>query len=164
MKLYTPAEVTVADSQREKLRTQIDRKYLPVKIVVKDAGAPTHTLLLTRGQMTKIEKARELGRRKYKTIRMSRKQIEKNQIHHGGCLQLFNTVSMTDDNGLYLVKNGHTLKVFPSQENELRLQKHPLLLHETFEDGLYQKSGNLIENADKVVVDENKLPILQWLL
>ena len=57
MKLYTPVEVTVADSQRKELRTQLDQKYLPVKIVVKDTAPPTHTLLLTRGQIAKIRKA-----------------------------------------------------------------------------------------------------------
>ena len=96
MKLYTPVEVTVADNQREKLSAQIDRKYLPVKIVVKGTAPPTHTLLLTRGQIAKIEKARELGRRRYKTIRMSRKQIEKNRNHQGGILQLLNETPMID--------------------------------------------------------------------
>ena len=174
MKLYTPVEVTVADNQREKLRAQIDRKYLPVKIVVKGTAPPTHTLLLTRGQIAKIEKARELGRRRYKTIRMSRKQIEKNRNHQGGFLQLVNNenVSADDttksidngDNGLYLVKRGHTMQIISIQENGLHLREHPLSLHETFTDGLYQKHGNVIENADTVVLDEKKLPILQWIL
>ena len=174
MKLYTPVEVTVADNQREKLRAQIDRKYLPVKIVVKGTAPPTHTLLLTRGQIAKIEKARELGRRRYKTIRMSRKQIEKNRNHQGGFLQLVNNenVSADDttksidngDNGLYLVKRGHTMQIISIQEDGLHLREHPLSLHETFTDGLYQKHGNVIENADTVVLDEKKLPILQWIL
>ena len=180
MKLYTPVEVTVADSQRKKLRAQIDRKYLPVKIVVKGTAPPTHTLLLTRGQIAKIGKARELGRRRYKTIRMSRNQIEKNRNHQGGFLQLlsndtsmddtkpsspYGNVNIDNDNGLYLAKRGHTVKVFPaSQENGLNLQEHPLSLHETFEDGLYLKHGNVIKNADTVLLDENKLPILQWIL
>ena len=179
MKLYTPVEVTVADKQREKLREQIDRKYLPVKIVVKGTAPPTHTLLLTRGQIAKIGKARELGKRRYKTIRMSRNQIEKNRKHQGGYLQLLNDASMSDtsksssienlqsinnDNGLYIVKRGHTVKVFPTQENGLHLQEHPLSLHETFEDGLYLKHGNVIQNADELIMDEKKLPIIQWIL
>ena len=162
MKLYTPFEVTVADSQRKKLRAQIARKYLPVKIVVKDAAtAPTHTLLLTRGQIAKIEKARNLGQRRYKTIRMSRKQIEKNRNYQGGDLKIFDdTPSDADttessalktiedyDDGIYIVKRGHTLKAFPIKENELKLQEHPLPLHETFKDGLYLKHGNVIKDA-----------------
>ena len=174
MKLYTPVEVVVADNQREKLRAQIDRKYLPVKIVVKGTAPPTHTLLLTRGQIAKIEKARELGRRRYKTIRMSRKQIEKNRNHQGGFLQLINNenVSVDDttksidngDNGLYLVKRGHTMQIISIQEDGLHLQEHPLSLHETLTDGLYLKHGNVIENADTVLLDEKKLPVLQWIL
>ena len=177
MKLYTPVEVTVADSQRKELRKQIDQKYLPVKIVVIDTVTPKDTLLLTRGQIRKIEKAQELGKRRYKTIRMSRNQIEKNRKYQGGYLQLLNDASMSDtlkssienmqinnDDGLYIVKRGHTVKVFPTQENGLHLQEHPLSLHETFEDGLYLKHGNEIENADTVVMDEKKLPILQWIL
>ena len=177
MKLYTPVEVTVADSQREKLKAQINRKYLPVKIVVKGIATPTDTLLLTQGQIAKIGKARELGKRRYKTIRMSRNQMEKNREYQGGYLQLLNDASMSDtlkssienmqinnDDGLYIVKRGHTVKVFPTQENGLHLQEHPLSLHETFEDGLYLRHGNVIENADTVVMDEKKLPILQWIL
>ena len=178
MKLYTPVEVVVADNQREKLRAQIDRKYLPVKIVVKGTAPPTHTLLLTRGQIAKIEKARELGRRRYKTIRMSRKQIEKNRNHQGGFLQqLINnnenvlmddttkTIDNGGDNGLYLVRRGRTMQIITVPENGLHLREHPLSLHKTFTDGLYRKRDNLIENADTVVLDEKeKLPILRWIL
>ena len=175
MKLYTPVEVIVADSQRENLKAQINRKYLPVKIVLKGTTTPTDTLLLTQGQIEKIGKARELGKRRYKTIRMSRNQIEKNRKYQGGYLQLLNDASMSDtlkssienmqinnDDGLYIVKRGHTVKVFPTQENGMHLQEHPLSLHETFEDGLYLKYGNVIENADTVVI--KRLPILQWIL
>ena len=123
---------------------------------------------------------RELGRRRYKTIRMSRNQIEKNRNHQGGFLQLLSDDTSMDDttasslygngnidsdnNGLYLVKRGHTVKVFPaSKENGLHLQEHPLSLHDTFEDGLYLKHGNVIKTADTVLLDE-QLPILQWIL
>ena len=144
MKLYSPVEVAVADNQREKLRGQIDRKYLPVKIVVKGTAPPSHTLLLTRGQIAKIGKARESGRRRYKTIRMSRNQIEKNRNHQGGFLQFIDgNMSMDDatklpdnsDNGLYLVKRGHTMQIISIQEDGLHLQEHPLSLHKTFTDG-----------------------------
>ena len=173
MKLYTPVQVTIADSQRERFISQIAQKYVPVKIVVKGTATPKDTLLLTRGQIRKIEKAQELGKRRYKTIRMSRNQIEKNRKYQGGYLQLLNDVSMNDntnssmdnvDNGLYLVKRGHTMQIISIQEDGLHLQEHPLSLHETFKDGLYLKHGNVIENADTVVMDEKKLPILQWIL
>ena len=173
MKLYTPVQVKIADSQRERFMSQIDQKYVPVKIVVKDTATPKDTLLLTRGQIRKIEKAQELGKRRYKTIRMSRNQIEKNRKYQGGYLQLLNDVSMNDstnssmdnvDNGLYLVKRGHTMQIISIQEDGLYLQEHPLSLHETFPDGVYQKHDNVIENVDTVLLDEKKLPILQWIL
>ena len=173
MKLYTPVQVTIADSQRERFMSQIDQKYVPMKIVVKGTATPKDTLLLTRGQIRKIEKAQELGKRRYKTIRMSRNQIEKNRKYQGGYLQLLNDVSMNDstnssmdnvDNGLYLVKRGHTMQIISIQEDGLHLQEHPLSLHETFSDGVYQKHGNVIENVDTVLLDEKKLPILQWIL
>ena len=173
MKLYTPVQVKIADSQRERFMSQIDQKYVPVKIVVKDTATPKDTLLLTRGQIRKIEKAQELGKRRYKTIRMSRNQIEKNRKYQGGYLQLLNNVSMNDstnssmddgDNGLYIVKRGHTMQITSIQENGLHLQEHPLSLHETFSDGVYQKHDNVIENVDTVLLNEKKLPILQWIL
>ena len=152
MKLYTPVQVTIADSQQEKFKAQINQKYVPVKIVVKGTATPKDTLLLTRGQIRKIEKAQELGKRRYKTIRMSRNQIEKNRKYQGGYLQLLNDVSMNDstnssmdnvDNGLYLVKRGHTMQIISIQEDGLHLQEHPLSLHETYSDGVYQKHDNV---------------------
>ena len=173
--LYNPVKVVVACSQREKLRSQIDQKYLPVKIDVKDA-APTDTLLLTRGQIAHIEKARALGRRKYKTIRMSRKQIEKNRKYQGGYLCPLNEEltpedtslpsSIPGDDGLYLIKQGHCMKVYPVQDNGLYLQEQSgNTLHE---DGLYIKRDNLIENGEGIVFAENSplknTSILGWIL
>ena len=45
--MYKPVKVVVACAQRDKLKAQIDQKYLPVKIDLKDA-TPEDTLLLTR--------------------------------------------------------------------------------------------------------------------
>ena len=87
--MYKPVKVVVVCAQRDKLKAQIDQKYLPVKIDLKEA-TPEDTLLLTRAQIAHIEKARELGLRKYKTIRMSRKQVEKNRSYQGGFLYLLN--------------------------------------------------------------------------
>ncbi len=128
--LYNLVKVVVACSQREKLQSQINQKHLSVKIDLKDT-TPADTLLLTRGQIAGIEKARELGRRKYKTIRMSRKQIEKNRTHHGGFLSLLDDHALTNstlpalddahDDGLYLIKQGHCMKIYPVQDEGLSL-------------------------------------------
>ena len=56
------------------------------------------------------------------------------------------------------------MHIISIQENGLHLQEHLLSLHKTFTDGVYQKHGNVIENVDRVLLDEKKLPILQWML
>ena len=185
--LYNPVEVTVAENQKENLRKLIDKKYLPVKIVVKGVTTPTHTLYLTRGQTAKIEKAKEIGRRKYKTIQMSRKQIDKNRKFQGhgvaSSCKLFEdelaedttkepmqtTENVKTDDGVYFIKHGHTMKVLPVKENGLYLQEHPsMLTKETVADGLYVKHGNMIENAERIILDKSSpfhnVSILQWLL
>ena len=128
--LYKPTKVVVACAQRDQLKSQIEATSLPIKINLKDI-TPADTLLLTRGQISHLEKAKELGQRKYKTIRMSRKQIEKNRLYHGGFLNLLdkqeenfgsNNTKLApfldeQDDGIYLVKQGHSMKVYPVQDN-----------------------------------------------
>ena len=175
--MYKPVKVVVACAQRDKLKAQIDQKYLPVKIDLKDA-TPEDTLLLTRAQIARIEKARELGLRKYKTIRMSRKQVEKNRSYQGGFLNLSNnnessgatlSPSIISDDGLYLIKQGHCMNVYPVQDNGLYLKEHPSnTLNNVFEDGLYLKRDNIIEHGEGIVLAENSpfknIPILVWIL
>ena len=174
--MYKPVNVVVACSQREKLKEQIDQKYLPVKIDLKEES-PEDTLLLTRAQIAHIEKARELGLRKYKTIRMSRKQVEKNRAYQGGFLNLLSnndtdatlSSSINSDDGLYLIKQGNHMRVYPVQDNGLYLQEHSdSNLHGVFENGLYLKRDNIIENAEGIVFAENSpfknIPILGWIL
>ena len=60
--IYQPVRVAVACAQREILKTLINQKYLPIKIDLKDTSS-MDTLLLTKGQIAKIEKARVLGPR-----------------------------------------------------------------------------------------------------
>ena len=81
-------------------------------------------MLLTGGQIANIEKARALGKRKFKTIRMSPKQIEKNRSYQGGYLNISNKDEQDDDDddagispsfnacddGVYLFKNRHCMR------------------------------------------------------
>ena len=158
--LYSPVQVVIACSQRENLKSQIQQKHLPVKIDLKNT-TPTDTLLLTRGQIANIEKARALGKRKFKTIRMSPKQIEKNRSYQGGYLNIISNKDDEDDvtsptfdacnDGVYLLKNGHCMRVYPVQDNGLYLQEHSgNLLHDVSNDGLYLKRNNMIENGEKL--------------
>ena len=174
--LYKPTKVVVACAQRDRLKSQIELNSLPIKINLKDI-TPADTLLLTRGQISRLEKAKELGKRKYKTIRMSRKQIEKNRLYHGGFLNLLNKQEKDfgsnstklepfideQDDGIYLVKQGHSMKVYPVQDNGLYLKEDSTPTDEFQEDGLYIIRGNVIENAANVVFDQN-LPILGYIL
>ena len=168
--LYNPTQVVVACSQREKLKSQIHQKRLPVRIDLKNT-TPTDTLLLTRAQISNIEKARALGKRKFKTIRMSQKQIEKNRNYQGGYLSILNNDELVDENstptfdatdavasddGLYLFKKGHCMRVYPVKDNGLYLQEHSgNTLNNVSNDGLYLKRNNMIENGEEIVFAEN---------
>ena len=178
--MYEPVRVAIACEQREKLNSLINQKSLPVKIDLKDTSS-LDTLLLSQRQIASIEEARALGRRKYKTIRMSRKQIEKNRSYQGGYLSLLDdnkekehapgiaASSIAYEDGFYLIKQGHCLKVYPVQHDGLYLKTtHPLSLHERYADGLYWKDGQVIKNGKDIIMAENgpfqNFPVLRLLL
>ena len=174
--MYKPARVVLASAaQRESLKSPNNKKYQSVKIDLKDT-APKDTLLLTRGQIAKIEKARAIGRRRHKTIRMSRKQIEKNRSYQGGLLKeddgkdlSANAASDDGDDGFYLIKRGHCMKVYPVQDNGLYLKTtHPFFSYVVLKDGLYLKRGEAIEKGEEIAFAENgpfkNHPILGWIL
>ena len=177
--VYEPTRVAIACAQRDILKSLIDRKYVPVRIDLKDTLS-MDTLLLTRGQIASIEKARALGRRKYKTIRMSRKQIEKNREYQGGYLSLpdynednstKNKTGFSDayDDGFYLIKRGYCIKIHPVQDNGLYLETtEPFSSYDGYADGLYLKDGQVMKNGEEILMTENgpfeNYPILKWLL
>ena len=178
--MYEPVRVAIACEQREKLNSLINQKSLPVKIDLKDTSS-LDTLLLSQRQIASIENARALGRRKYKTIRMSRRQIEKNRSYQGGYLSLLDdnkekehapgiaASSIAYEDGFYLIKQGHCLKVYPVQDDGLYLKTtHPLSLHERYADGLYWKDGQVIKNGKDILMAENgpfqNFPVLRLLL
>ena len=175
--MYKPVRVALASAQRENLKSESNKKYLPVKIDLKNTS-PMDTLLLTRGQMAKIEKARTLGRRRYKIIRMSSKQVEKNRSYQGGNLHHagekdnhLNTISSIDDltDGFYLIKRGHWMKVYPVDANGLYLKtSHPFSSYAVFQDGLYLKRGKTFEKGEEIAFTEDgpfkNYPILEWIM
>ena len=182
--MYEPVRVVVAAEQRDKLKSIISQKTLPVKIDLRDTSS-ADTLLLSQRQVASIEKARALGKRKFKTIRMSRRQIEKNRSYQGGYLSLldFNEdnsgqdddganiagSSTAYDNGFYLIKRGFCMKVYPVQDNGLYLTiAHPLSSYGTYADGLYFKDGQVIKNGEEILTTEygpfKNYPILNLLL
>ena len=88
MPLYTPVKVEVAPGQSDRLKSDFgkNKKYVSVKLHLHNNVAPSHTMLLTRAQIAAIRKTCAMGQRRFKTIRMSRAQVEKNRSYSGGFL------------------------------------------------------------------------------
>lgn len=197
--LYTPVKLALADDQMEKLKGKHNpigngKKFLSIKIQLQSKhGQPMvgqHTLLLTRGQIAHIEKVRMNGLRRFKTIRMSKHQVEKNLSHSGGILGFLAGLASKalpilakgvatgllsgavegfgkGGDGLYLFKRGHCIKVDAVEGNGLYLRAHPSS-NGTLGDGLYLKRGNNIHNGEGLLFGKNspikKIPILGDLL
>ena len=144
--LYTPIKVTVAEDQLERLKYDLKKPFLSIKIRLKGKKGvdDEHTLLLTRAQIDSINRARSTGKRTFKTIRLSKHQIEKNISHQGGFLSFLASLASKalpmlakglagrfmsgvlgkSGDGLYLFKRGHCIKVDPAKGNGLYLTPH----------------------------------------
>ena len=193
--LYTPVKVAVAEAQLAKLKSSLNsnNKSLSIKIQLKAKNnkmPEQHTLLLTRGQITKLEMIRAMGRQTFKTIRLSRSQIQKNMEHQGGFLSFLAGLASRalpalakglatgllsgategigkGGDGLYLFKRGHCIKVDPVEGNGLYLRAHPSS-HGSLGDGLYLKRGDSIRNGEGLILGKSSpfknIPILGWIL
>ena len=54
--MYTSTKVTVCDDQYDKSKNTIaQQKLIPIKLNLDHSGGGEHTLLLTRGQIAKID-------------------------------------------------------------------------------------------------------------
>ena len=194
--LYTPVKVTVAEDQLERLKSDLKKPFVSIKIRLKGKKDVDneHTLLLTRGQIDSINRVRSMGKRKFKTIRMSRNQIEKNISHQGGFLSFLAGLASKalpmlakglaggfmsgvadqvlgnkkSGDGLYLFKRGHCIKVEPVKGNGLYLTPHSSKIHAGVGDGLYLKQGDAIHNGEGLILGKNSpfknVPILGWIL
>ena len=186
--LYTPVKLAVAADQLEKLKGDISdvrkKKNLSIKIQLKTKqGHPMpeqHTLLLTRGQIASIEKVHANGHRRFKTIRMSKQQVEKNLSHPGGILgflaslaaralpalakgvatglltsaaeRISTSSSSASGEGLYLFKRGHCIKVDPVKGNGLYLRSQPSGNGMMRGDGLYLKRGDSMQTIGEGLI------------
>ena len=188
--LYKPVKVTVAEDQLEKLKYpgSLDKPFISIKIRLK--GSDEHTLLLTRGQIDSINRARSAGKRTFKTLRMSRSQVKKNISHQGGFLSFLaslaskalpilarglasgfasgaaDQVLSKSGDGLYLFKRGHCIRVDPVKGNGLYLTSHSS--GHAVGDGLYLKRGSAVHNGEGLILGKNSpfknIPILGWIL
>ena len=81
--LYNPVKVNVPSRYHELIKKALERKgKVSIKINL-TAPEKNDTLLLTRGQISKMERAALLGK-KTMTIRMSRNQVRGNVKYEGG--------------------------------------------------------------------------------
>ena len=193
--LYTPVKVTVAEDQLERLKSDLKKPFVSIKIRLKGKKGvddDEHTLLLTRAQIDSINRVRSAGKRKFKTIRMSKYQIKKNISHQGGFLSFLaglaskalpmlakglaggfmsgvaDQVLGKSGDGLYLFKRGHCIKVDPVKGNRLYLTPNSSKMHAGVEDGLYLKRGDAVLNGEGLILGKKSpfknVPILGWIL
>ena len=133
--MYKPFKVNVPETVHDKLKVAVVGDAKPVSVKVKlDGGEQQHTLLLTRGQIEKLERARMIGK-KSATVRLSRKQVQANVKHEGGFLGMLAALAArvlpsllgglatglvsgavekaitSSGKGLYLQKKGCTAKI-----------------------------------------------------
>ena len=141
-----------------------------------------HTLLLTRAQIDSINRVRSAGKRTFKTIRLSKHQIQKNISHQGGFLSFLAGLASKalpmlakglaggfmsgvadqvlgnkkSGDGLYLFKKGHCIKVEPVKGNGLYLTPHSSKFQNVgVGDGLYLKQGDAVHNGEGLILGKN---------
>ena len=168
--LYKPIKVNVPETIHEKLKLAIaqeNRKTISIKIKLNDGSGESdrkHTLLLTRGQIEKLERARLIGK-KSTTVRLSRKQVQVNLKHEGGFLGMLAALAArvlptllgglatglisgavekaVSGSGLYLQKRGHgnnAARIQVVRGNGLYLTPHPPIVVDGH--GLFLKSAD----------------------
>ena len=191
--LYKPIEVDVPEKIHEKLKVAITQDR-PVSVQVQLDGADGghhHTLLLTRGQIARMERARMIGK-KSMTVRMSRKQVQVNIKHDGGFLGMLASLAaralpallgglatglvsgavekavVGSGSGLYLKKKGHgcVAKVQVVKGNGLYLTPHPYFSTEG--NGLFLKHGDQVYSGEGLLLGPNSpfknIPLLGLIL
>ena len=83
--MYTPIKVTIPPNQHEKLKNAVaNQKHVSIKLMLSGGGGD-HVLLLTHAQITRMERARMIGKLNV-TIHLSKKQVKANVQHKGGFL------------------------------------------------------------------------------
>ena len=125
--MYSPVKLNVPEKFHEKIKTGLSRDK-PVSIKTRLEGEGNETVLLTRGQIAKIERAKLIGKKTI-SIRLSRKQVRVNIKHEGGFLGMLAGLAARilpslltglatgavsgavekaiSGNGLFLTKRGH---------------------------------------------------------
>ena len=82
--MYTPVKVDVPSKFHDKIKKMVEQNKKMISVPV-SSEIGNDTLLLTSGQITKLERARLMGKKKI-IIRMSSYQAKQNLKHEGGFL------------------------------------------------------------------------------
>ena len=185
--MYRPVKVHIPEKVHEKLKALlVQDKAMPVKIDLIDGD---DILLLTPGQIIKMEYAKKLGR-KSMTLRFSRKQIRANVKHEGGFLTALMSMAtkvlptlltglasgvigglaekaISKGSGLYLGKRGRGASRIHLVEGG-GLYLSPLMYPEEDYDGLYMTHNNKMYKGSGLILGKDSpfrnIPILGWLL
>lgn len=189
--MYTAIKVNVFADQHDKLKNAVaQKKAVTFKLNIRDNdGQHEHTLLLTRGQIAKIQRSKLIGKNEI-TIHFSKRQVHANFQHEGGFLGMLAGLAakalpsllgglatglvsgavkqaVAGGDGLYLHKAGQCVKIEPVKGNGLYLTPSRRLsgLHG---DGLYLKRGSTIQEGFGLILGPNSpfknIPILNLLL
>lgn len=193
MPMYVPHKITVADNQIPKLKRAIHGKNKRVTITfdkndVQKQPCGDHTLLLTTGQILKLQKAQSSG--SACSIIMRRKQIESNLQHEGGFLPILAGLAakfvpaalgalasgalsggiekLIRGNGFFLHKNSNWYKMTPATKGTgLYLSPRPRFPG-NYGNGLFVKRGKEICDGSGIILGPNSpfknIPLLNLIL
>ena len=184
--MYNPIQVDVPEKYHDRIKKNLlqQNAKVSVKVILDKLNNGNHTLLLTNGQIKKLEAAKEKGL-KSTTVRLSRRQVEANRKHEGGFLGLLASLAATaipailgavatgaisgaveksvSGNGLFLHRKKQCVRIQPVKGGGLYLTPHPPHISG---DGLYLKQGNDVY-GEKVLFEspwiKEELPILKIL-
>ena len=182
--MFTQRKVHVPEMFHEKIREQVTHDQpMSVKIGLLQEG--DETLLLTPGQIVKIERAISSGKKSI-LLRFSRKQVRANIQHEGGFLSILASLAAKalpallgglatgvisgtvekaiSGSGLYLSKHGHGCQIHLVDGGGLYLTPAN---YEGY-DGLYVKHGDEVYNGTGLILGPNSpfknIPILGLIL
>ena len=188
---YTPLQVYVEPKQEQRLKKAIERKG-GVSIDISFEGPKNDTLMFTKNQIQKIERANLMGKKHVK-VRMSAPQVKANTEHHGGFLwalaRRFAPAILSglasaaaskvasrllsdkkerrnyNGQGLYLQKNGQCAKVHLVNGGGFYLAPHPRFYNG---QGLFETEGSEIKTGKGLLLGDNSpfknVPLLNILL
>ena len=188
--MYRPVKVNVPKHTHEKLKSWVAQdKVMSIKIDLDDDG--NHLLLLTPGQIIKMENAKRAGKKSI-IFRFSRKQVRSNVKHEGGFLGALMAMASKvlptlltglasgvigglaekaigkSGSGLYLGKRGRGVsKIHLVEGGGLYLS--PLFYPEEEDyDGLYMTHDDKMYRGSGLILGKDSpfrnIPILGWLL